>query len=103
MAGLKGNIVYVIMFNYSNKDYSVTTIMSSIDSAFEYICREEKAMFDANKTYKLLRINNQDDMNFDYNDKVINICYVSLGDYSNLYTWDRLDISQFIIVPMKVH
>ena len=46
---------------------------------------------------------NQNEINFDYNDKCVNVCYVSSGDYSNLNIWNRLDISQYIIVPMKVY
>jgi hypothetical protein len=103
MSGLKENIVYAILFNGSSKNYSLNIITSTLELAFEYICKEEKAMFNSTKSYKLIQLNNQNEINFDYNDKCVNICYVSSGDYSNLNIWNRIDISQFIIVPMKVH
>lgn len=103
MSELKGKYVYAILFNCSNKDYSLVIIMSNLESAFRYICKEEKAMFDSTKEIKMLRVNNQNDINFDYHDKYTIVCYVSSGEYSNLDIWNRMDISQFIIVPMKVN
>lgn len=103
MTELKGNYVYAILFNCSHKDYSLVIIMSTLDRAFRYICKEENATFGSTKEIKMLRVNNQNDINFDYNDKYTIVCYVSSGEYSNLNIWNRIDISQFIIVPMKVH
>ena len=102
MKELKGKNVYTIMFNYCEKDYSLINIMSSLDSAFNYICKAEKAMFNCSKEYKLLRVDNQNDLNFDYQDKYVNICFVSIDDYNAIDIWDRMDISQFIIIPMKI-
>jgi hypothetical protein len=103
MPGLKGNYVYAILFNHSDKDYSLIVIMSTLETAFQYICKEEKATFASTKEIRLVCVNNKNDIDFDYYDNYIMVCYVCSGEYSELDIWNRMDISQFIIVPMKVH
>ena len=102
MSEIKENNVYMVLFNYSEKDFSVIKIMDSLEKAFNYICLQEKAKHNHLKGgCKLVEINKKDDINFPYQEHHLNICFVKTK-YHNLDIYDKSDISQYIIVPVKV-
>jgi hypothetical protein len=91
------------MFNFNNNEYALMNIMHSLNRAFNYICREEKSIFNAPVEYKLLTVYKPLDIEFEYQTKYVHICFVESTDYLKLNIWNRIDISQFIIVPMIIN
>ena len=94
-------LVYMVLYNYQDKDYSVITIMSSVNKAYEYICNQETCV---NDKFKLIEVNNVDDLPSRYTDaNELNICYIKSSKYYRFELCDNSYISSYVIVPMKIN
>jgi len=103
MSEIRGKTVYAVMFNYNRNEFALTNVMHSLNRAFNYICREEKAIFDSRVEYKLHTIKHPSELPVETQEKCTYICFVDSSDYLKLDIWNRIDFSQFIIVPMIVN
>ena len=104
MTELTGNTVFMILFNYSDRDYSVIKIMNTLDKAYKYICQRENEQehYNTKGGYTMVTLNKKDDIDFPYQEHRINVIYVKTGKYLQLDIFNRIDISQYIIVPMEI-
>ena len=97
MSQINAKIVYMVLYRYSENDYSVINIMDSVEKAYNYICDQTTT----HNKIKLLDI----DKNFD-NLQFENCCqyilYVKSGKYLHLELDDNDNILQYIIVPMPI-
>ena len=50
----------------------------------------------------MVTLNKKDDIDFPYQEHRINVIYVKTGKYLHLDIFNRIDISQYIIVPMEI-
>jgi hypothetical protein len=102
MSQLKGNTVYMIIYNYNDKDYSVIKIMDSLEKAFDYICSQEQNGYLISKYCKLIEVKDKYQVDFPYDDDCVNVCYVTTCKYTKLEIYNRADTSQYVIVPMDI-
>jgi len=103
MSELKISTVYMVLYNYSDKDYSVVKIMESLEKAFEYICLQEQNGYLISKHCRLIEVKDKHQVDFPYDDDCVNVCYVTTGKYTKLDIYNREDTSQYVIVPMIVN
>jgi len=102
MSELKGKNIYMVLYNYVDRDFSIIKICEYIETAFQYICNQQHlTYFDKQKNFKMLEINNPKEIN-NLSKEYINVCYIAGGKYTNLDLEDKDHISQYIIVPMKI-
>lgn len=102
MSDLKGNTVYMIIYNYNDKYYSVIKIMDTLEKAFNYICLQEQNGYLISKKCKLIEVKDKYQIDYPYDDDYINVCYVTSGKYTKLDIYYREDTSQYVIVPMEI-
>ena len=101
MIGLKGNMIYLVLYNYSDKNFSILKTMDSLEKAYGYICSQESNLFyDEPREFKLLEVEHQRSI-CEYNDVPLAICYIQGGKYLS-YDFDNDNVSQYIIVPMTI-
>ena len=93
-------VVYMILYNYQDKDYSIIKIMSSLNKAYEYICNQE---IDKCDNFKLIEVNHVDELPKSYNENELNICYISSEKYNRFELCEYGYISSYVIVPMKIN
>lgn len=103
---IKGKTVYMVLYNYSDCDYSIIKIMENLSDAIRYIIVQESDLFDCDLSnsesiednYVLVEIKNSKDIKKNYMDKKINICYVTSGKYTFNISY-YVGYSSYIIVP----
>lgn len=88
--------VYMVLYQYCEQDYSVITIMTTLEKAYLYIC-QQKHQFDSCKLIEVV------DDNVEFDKDYTNICYYKSTDYYSFDTLDKDYVSPYIIVPMKVN
>jgi hypothetical protein len=89
--------VFMILYRYGEKDYSVVKIMSTLEKAYNYICSQ---IITINKI-KLLEIDrNYDKAQIEENNSYI--LYIKSGKYLHLDLDDNENIQPYIIVPMNI-
>lgn len=94
-------VVYMVLYNYQDKDYSVITIMSSVNKAYEYICNQETCV---NDKFNLIEVNHVNELPNRYTDaNELNICYIKSSKYCKFELCDNSYISSYVIVPMKIN
>jgi type III secretory pathway component EscV len=97
MSEINEKIVYMVLYRYGEKDYSVVKLMDSVEKAYNYICAQT---ITTNKI-KLVEI----DKNYDssqIDDSCQNMLYIKSGKYLHLDLDDNENILQYIIVPMPI-
>jgi hypothetical protein len=97
MSQINAKIVYMVLYRYGEKDYSVIKIMDSVEKAYNYISTQTITI---NKI-KLLEIDKNYD-NSQFEDSCQYILYIKSGKYLHLDLDDNDNILQYIIVPMPV-
>jgi hypothetical protein len=104
MTDLIGKNVYMVLYNYIDNDYSVVKIINNLDLAFNHICQLENATYgNKKKNIRMVEITNQHDIikNNNNNNDLLSVCYMT-GKYQQLSLEENENISQYIIVPMKI-
>ena len=97
MSQINEKIVYMVLYRYGEKDYSVIKLMDSVEKAYNYICAQ---IITTNKI-KLVEIDkNYDSSLLEYNCQ--HILYIKSGRYLHLDLNYNENISQYIIVPMPI-
>jgi hypothetical protein len=76
---IKGNIVYMLLYNYSDFDYSVVKIMENLDDAYQYICLQEGDVCDK---FNMIKVDNIKHLKDNFADEHLNICYITSGKYN---------------------
>jgi len=103
MSEIKGKSVFMILYNYSDYDYSIIKIMSSLEDAFNHICiLESDLLYEC----KMIEVSVPSDINkkIDLND-TINVCFISSGKYHKFCVCeDRPNgiLSNYVIIPMII-
>jgi len=100
MSSIKGKTVYMIIYNYSDFDYSIVQIMEKLDDAYEYICSHEANICN---DFKLIQVENTTQLQEKFVDEYLNICYITSGQYNkfNLCNYDQ--VSSYAIISMKIN
>ena len=103
MTELIGKNVYMVLYNYIDNDYSVIKIINNIDAAFNHICQLENATYaNKKKNIRMVEISNQNDIvKNNNNNELLSVCYMTCK-YQQLSLEEYENISQYIIVPMKI-
>lgn len=102
MSELKENSVFMILYNYSDGDYSTIKIMTNLYDAYDYICRQELNQIDKQETFKLFNVYNPDDVARASISDVLHICYIQSEEYNKFHLCDYPNISQYAIVKFVV-
>lgn len=97
---IKGKTIYLVMYNYSDHDYSVVSALSSLDDAYKYVCEQEYCEFIYEK-FKLITLQNLSDLTTNFEDGYIHVCYIPLN-YLRFNLSEYVAMSSYIIVPMIV-
>lgn len=99
LPSIKGENVYIVLYNYSDYDYSIVKIMEKLDEAYEYICLQEGHI--ANK-FQMITLENMNDIKDKIKDDYLNICYIKTGEYNKFNLCDYYEVSSYAIIPMKI-
>jgi hypothetical protein len=97
---IKGTDVYMILYNYSDFDYSIIKIMSNLEEAYGYICLQEKQYSDK---FNMIQVQNIIDLKTNYIENSLNICYIISGKYNKFNLCDYCGISSYAIIPMTIN
>ncbi len=92
--------VYIVLYNYSERDYSMLNVYSSLEQAFQYVkCQE----IDIHK-FKLIELNKYDVLPSTINDDydMLRVAYVTHEDYYNYNLCDSDCVSNYIIVKKSI-
>ncbi len=100
MSTIKGKTVYIIIYNYSDYDYSIIRSMEKLDEAYNYICIQESSLVD---DFIMIEINNINDITSKFVKDHLNICYIPSGDYNKYNLCNYCEISNYAIIPMKIY
>jgi len=102
----KGDNVYMILYNYSDVDYSIIAIKSSLDDAYEQIKLIETKRASFPLDLKLLEIKERSEIcKIDHKSQTdfFNILYINKqNEYLKLSVCDFPWISNYIIIPMII-
>lgn len=103
MSQLKGKTVFMVLYNYSDCDYSIVKIMENIDSAYKYICHNEEDS--KSVECKMINVSTPDDIENRYHTDCLNICYISSGKYNKFELCKGYyeQVSSYAIVPMVIN
>ena len=102
MSQLKGKTVFMVLYNYSDCDYSIVKIMENLEEAYQYICEQEARSFDKLNVFQMITINQIKDIQVHVDDEYLNICYISSGKYNKFNLCDYGSISSYVIIPMVI-
>ena len=106
LKSIKGNTVFMVLYNYSDCDYSIVKIMENLDDAYKYICLQESNDHDNieefYKCVKMIDVNNPTDITDKFVDEFLNICYISSGKYNKFSLCDYSQLSSYAIAPMVI-
>jgi hypothetical protein len=90
----------MILYNYSDCDYSVVKIMANKEDAFAFICREELKTH-LQLPFRLTDIRKKEDFE-KIEDDIFHVCCILSGNYNKFNLCNHENISSFAIVPMKI-
>jgi|Laugresu1bdmlbdd_1035124.scaffolds.fasta_scaffold170645_1 hypothetical protein len=93
--------VYMIIYQYCDKDYSVIAIMKKLDKAYRYICKKHYTNVACNLV-ELIEDDYYDCIDSKCDDDSMNILYCNQFDYYNLETYNIDNISPYMIVSMTL-
>lgn len=96
---IKGKQVFMILYNYSDCDYSIIKMMENIDDAYHYICRQESKY----ETCKMIEVTKPEQIEQKFVDDYLNIYYISSGKYNKFNLCGYESISCYAIVPMVIN
>ena len=100
---IKGETSYVVLYNYSDCDYSIIKIFLKIEDAFKYICVNEP-----DSKYvecKMIDVSTPDDIDKKCHKDCLNICYISSGKYNKFELCKGYyeQVSSYAIIPMVIN
>jgi hypothetical protein len=102
MATIVNNTVYLVLYNYNDKNYSIIKTTSSVEKAYQYICLQEQGQYENDdKDYTMLKVTQQTDIYSYCQPNKIAVCYIISGKYLSI-DLEHENISQYIIVPMTI-
>ncbi len=97
---IKGKIVYMILYNYSDFDYSIIKIMENLDDAYQYICLQEGHICDK---FNMIKVDNIKHLKDNFADEYLNICYITSGKYNKFDLCNYCQTSNYAIIHMTIH
>lgn len=106
MSQLKEKTVFMVLYNYSDCDYSIIKIMANLDDAYKYICYQEiEWQHNYIEDYKLIEVSNYNDIKQKCYVDCINICYIPYDKYCNISLCEgyREEVCHYAIVPMVIN
>jgi hypothetical protein len=77
---MKGKTVYIILYNYSDSNYSIIRTMEKLDEAYDYICNQEKDS--AFGMLRLIHVKDEADIREHLDEHKLNVCYITTDDYN---------------------
>jgi hypothetical protein len=95
---VKGKTVFMILYNYSDCDYSIVKIMEKIEDAYHYICIQE-SKYDI---CKMIEVTKPEQIEEQFSNDYLNIYYISSGKYNKFNLCGYEAISYYAIVPMII-
>lgn len=102
MSQIKGKTVFMVLYNYSDCDYSIIKIMEKLDDAYNYICQQESNHFDNPESFTMIEVFKTEDIITKSVTEGLNICYILSGQYNKFNLCDYHNISQYAIIPMNI-
>jgi len=102
MSQLKGKTVFMVLYNYSDCDYSIVKIMENIDDAYKYICIQESNENDKPESFHMIDVSKVQDIENKFVDEYLNICYISSGKYNKFKLCNYCSVSNYAIIPMVI-
>lgn len=90
--------VYVILYNYSEKDYSIIKIKKSLKEAYGHVCNQERDF----KEFRLIEISKYGIIPSKFNDNMLKVCYINHEDYHLHSVCDNGEVSNYVIVKMSL-
>jgi hypothetical protein len=97
---IKGKIVYMVLYNYSDFDYSIIKIMENLDEAYAYICSKEGHICDK---FNMIKVESKKHLKDNFLDEHLNICYITSGKYNKFDLCNYCQISNYAIIHMKIN
>jgi hypothetical protein len=97
---IKGKIVYMVLYNYSDFDYSIIKIMENLDEAYAYICSKEGHICDK---FNMIKVESKKQLKDNFLDEHLNICYITSGKYNKFDLCNYCQISNYAIIHMKIN
>ena len=103
MSRIQENIVYMILYNYQDADYSVVKIMSTLQKAVAYIHQQEINEYTDIQDLNFVEINKEKDIVDKCKEDCCNVCIFNNNDaYLSKNFRDTEHISSYIIVKKTV-
>ena len=102
MSQLKGKTVFMVLYNYSDCDYSIVKIMDNLDDAYNYVCQQEAKQCDKINEFQMITVSRPQDLQQHVVDEHLNICYISSGNYNKFNLCNYGSISSYAIVSMVI-
>lgn len=103
MSQMEENIVYMILYNYQDADYSVIKIMNTLNKAYRYILRQENNEHPDINYLTFIEINRSSDIANKCKEDSCNVCVFNDNNlYISLNVCDTEHISSYIIVKITV-
>jgi hypothetical protein len=105
MSQIQQNVVYIILYNYQDTDYSVIKILSSLEKAHDYIHLQEINEYADVQHLTLVEIDRERDISdkCKEDNKTFYVCVFNDNDtYTHKNFRDTEHISSYIIAKMKV-
>ena len=99
LSSIKGNTVFMVLYNYSDCDYSIVKIMDNLDNAYNYVCQQEAKQFNE---FQMITVSRPQDLQKHFVDKHLNICYISSGKYNKFNLCNYMSISSYAIISMVI-
>lgn len=103
-ASIKGNTVYMILYNYDDCDYSIIKIMENLEDAYKYICYQESNYIDKSESFNMIEVTKFEHIEQQVIEDKLNICYISSGKYNKISLCLNMEnVSNYAIVPMLIN
>ena len=102
---IKGTKVFVVVYNYTDCDYSILAILGTRLEAYNYIVVEENEKIKpVSLSFKLIKVAKPSDVIKQEEDDpgTMKICYITTGRYHKFNMYDYDNVSQYAIISMTI-
>jgi hypothetical protein len=101
---IQGKDIYIVLYNYSDCDYSIVKIMETLDDAYKYICYQESNVFPypLENVCKMIKVFRPDEIPEKIVKDFINVCYLPSGNYIDFNVCQYENVSDYAIIQKKI-
>ena len=98
MSQLDEKHIFIVLYNYSDCDYSIIKIAKKLDDAYKCICQQESKYFNKPDSFKMINIFEPEDIAVNSVSESLNICYIQTEQYNKFNLCEYYNVSQYAIV-----